>query len=183
MEFNYSLYPGRNKRIINYVQKDLEPKITIVTAYYNGHKYIDETINSVLNQTFPLWEMIIVNDGSTDGESIKKLEEIKNIDGRIRIINKENSGPGDSRDLGAKNSSESSKYLLFLDCDDLISSTYLECAYLTLETNKDATWAYEDTVNFGELEFLWQKKFSTEIEKKENLLVMTALIGKKHFLK
>lgn len=181
MEFNYSLYPGKERKQINYEKKEIEPKITIVTAYYNGHKYIDETVNSVLNQTFPFWEWIIVNDGSTDEESIKKLEEIKKIDKRIKIINKENSGPGDSRDLGAKNSSKTSNYLLFLDSDDLLKNTYLECAYITLETNKNAAWAYCDTVNFGEQDFLWRKKFSTEIEKKENLLVLTALIRKEAF--
>ena len=181
MEYNYNLYPGRERKHFNYIEKEIEPKITIVTAYYNGHKYIDETINSVLNQTFPFWEMIIVNDGSNDEESLKKLEEIKNIDKRIKVLNKKNSGPAESRDLGAKNSSDSSKYLLFLDCDDLIENTYLECAYITLETNKNASWAYTDTVNFGEQEFLWQKKFKTEIEKKENLLVLTALIRKEAF--
>ena len=74
MEFNYDLYPGRKREIEKYEIENIEPKITIVTAYYNGHKYIDETINSVLNQTFPYWEWIIVNDGSTNEESIKKLK-------------------------------------------------------------------------------------------------------------
>ena len=181
MEFNYNLYPGRKREINKYEFDEKNPKITIVTAYYNGHKYIDETINSVLNQTFPYWEWIVVNDGSNNEESLKKLDEIQKIDQRIRVINKENSGPGESRDLGAKNSSNSSEYLLFLDCDDLLEKTYLECAYIALETNKGASWAYSDTVNFGEMEFLWQKKFDAEIEQKENLLVLTALIRKEAF--
>jgi len=181
MEFNYSLYPGRKREKIEYEIDKVEPKITIVTAYYNGHKYIDETINSVLDQTFPYWEWLIVNDGSTDKESIKKLNEIQKIDKRIKVINKKNGGLAETRDYGAKKSSKSSQYLFFLDDDDLINKTYLECAYITLETNKEAAWAYTDLTNFGGQEILWAKYFDSEIEKKENLLVATALIRKKDF--
>jgi len=178
--FNYQLYPGRKKDIIEFENTE-EPKITIVTAYYNGHKYIDQTINSVLNQTFPCWEWIIVNDGSTQEESLNKLKEIEKIDNRIKIVNKENSGLAATRDYGAKLASESSEYLLFLDDDDLINRTYLECAYWTLQTNEDATWAYTDVINFEGMEYKWIKYFDSEIEKKENLLVATALIRKKDF--
>jgi len=181
MEFNYNLYPGKEKNIRDYEKNNIEPKITIITAYYNGHKYIDETINSVLNQTFPYWEWLIVNDGSTDEESIKKLKDIEKIDERIFVINKENGGLAETRDYGANRANESSKYLFFLDDDDVIEKTYLECAYITLETNKDAAWAYTDLVNFGGQEFLWTKYFDCEIEKEENLLVATALIRKKDF--
>ena len=62
--FNYQLRPGRKKEMIKFERKgNSEPQITIITAYFNGDRYIDETINSVLNQTFPDWEWIIVNDG------------------------------------------------------------------------------------------------------------------------
>ena len=63
--FDYQLHPGRKKEIIEFEENKIKPEITIVTAYYNGNTYIDETINCVLNQTFPYWEWIIVNDGST----------------------------------------------------------------------------------------------------------------------
>ena len=115
--FNYQLYPGRKNEIIEFENQE-KPRITIVTAYYNGHKYIDQTINSVLNQTFPCWEWIIVNDGSTEQESLNKLKEIEKIDNRIKIVSKENSGLAATRDYGAKLASESSEYLFFLDDDD-----------------------------------------------------------------
>lgn len=182
MKNNYSLYPGRKREPIDFEKIDItKPEITIVTAYYNGGKYIDETINSVLNQTFPAWEWIIVNDGSTDKKSIEKLKEIEKIDNRIRVINKKNSGASDTRDYGAKQANENSKYLFFLDDDDVINKTYLECAYWTLQTNKDASWAYTDLLNFQGAEFEWIKYFSLETEKKENLLVLTALIKKEDF--
>ena len=44
MEFNYNLYPGRKRKIIEFESNSREPKISIITAYYNGHKYIDETL-------------------------------------------------------------------------------------------------------------------------------------------
>ena len=178
--FDYKLYPGRKKENLEFEQIG-NPKITIITAYYNGHRYIDETIQSVLNQTFPCWEWIIVNDGSTQEESLEKLKEIEKIDNRIKVVHKENSGLAATRDYGAELASESSEYLIFLDDDDLINKTYLECAYWTLQTNKDASWAYADVVNFQGMEYKWIKYFNSEIEKKENLLVATALIRKKDF--
>lgn len=183
MEFNYNLYPGRKRELIEFEEQNVEPKISIITAYYNGHKYIDETINSVLNQTYPYWEWLIINDGSTNEESLKKLEEIKNIDRRIKVINKENEGPARARDFGVNKSSEKSEYIVFLDCDDLIEKTYLECTYLALETNKEMSWAYTDVVNFGKQEFLWQKEFDVSAEKKDNLLILTSMIRKKDFLR
>ena len=179
--FDYKLEPGKERKIIKFKETEFKPKITIITAYYNGHKYIDQTINSVLNQTFPFWEWIIVNDGSTNEESINKLKEIEKIDKRIKVLSKENSGLAATRDYGAYKSDKNSEYLFFLDDDDLIHPTYLECAYATLQTNKEAAWAYTDVVNFEGMEFKWIKWFDSEVEKKENLLVATALIRKKDF--
>lgn len=181
MSFNYNLRPDKN---INQNEYDINydnPVITIVTAYYNGDKYIDETIRSVLNQTFSEWEWLIVNDGSTSEESIEKLKEIEKIDKRIKVLNKKNGGLAETRDYGAERASKSSKYLIFIDDDDLINNTYLECAYWTLETNIDATWAYTDLANFEGEEYIWRKDFDSDIEQKENLLVATALIRKEDF--
>ncbi len=179
--FDYSLEPGKERKITKYKETVDKPKITIVTAYYNGHQYIDQTINCVLNQTFPFWEWIIVNDGSTNKDSVEKLKEIEKIDKRIKVLTKENSGLAATRDYGANQSDENAEYLFFLDDDDLIHPTYLECAYATLQTNKDAAWAYTDVVNFEDMEFKWIKWFDSEMEKKENLLVATALIRKRDF--
>ena len=71
--------------------------------------------------------------------------------------------------------------IYFLDDDDVINKTYLECAYWTLQTNKSASWAYSDLLNFQGQESRWIKYFDSEIEKEENLLVVTALIRKEDF--
>ena len=182
MDIDYNLIPGR-KKINNYKFKEQNAVISIITPYFNVNKYIDDTFNSVLNQTFPYFEWIIVDDGSTDKNSLEKLDELKNIDNRIKIYHKKNEGPAAARDFGVRKTADSSKYLLFLDADDLINETYLECAYWTLETNPKASWAFCDTVNFGEEESIWRKWYNPFKMLHDNILVMTALIRKEAFLK
>lgn len=180
---NYTLYPGRKNNIRDFEVNQFIPLISIITPFFNSDKYIEETANSVLNQTFPFFEWIIIDDGSENSESLIKLEQIQKRDKRIKVFHKENSGPSETRDFGAKKSSKESKYLFFLDADDLINKTYLECAYWTLETNKNASWAYTDTVNFEEEEYTWKKWFNPDIERRENLLVLTSLVRKDDFFK
>lgn len=178
--FDYSLQPGM-KLVQQNEYKRREPIISVIIPFYNDKKYIEQTINSVLNQTFPYYEIIIVDDGSKDEEGLKKLEEILKLDDRIMVYHKKNEGPSVARDFGASKSSKTSKYLIFLDSDDLIEPTYLECAYWTLETNKNASWAYTDSLGFEGNEYLWNKWFDSEKMKRENILVNTALIRKEHF--
>jgi glycosyltransferase involved in cell wall biosynthesis len=179
--FDYSQMPGISRKSEYEVVENKEPVISIVTAFWNGGKYLEQTANSILNQTYPYWEWLIVDDGSTDEESLRIIENVSRLDSRIRLLHKENGGLAETRDYGAKNSNPSSKYFVFLDEDDLIDKTYLECAYWTLETNPDATWAYTDVVNFDGEKYIWKKWFEVEIEKKENLLVATAMIRKNDF--
>ncbi|SKA88581.1 Glycosyltransferase involved in cell wall bisynthesis [Caloramator quimbayensis] len=95
--------------------------ISVIIPLYNKEKYILRSVNSVLNQTYRNFELIIVNDGSTD-DSIKIINKIS--DNRIRIINQQNSGVSVARNNGVLNS----KYNLiaFLDADDEWQSDFLE---------------------------------------------------------
>jgi len=179
---NYELYPGRKLNKKNFIDNEVKPIISIIMPFYNSKKYIQETVNSVLNQTYPFFELIIVNDGSTDKESLEILENIERQDTRIKVYHNQNRGVSYSRDYGATKSSESVKYLFFLDDDDVINSTYLECAYWTLETNKDASWAYTDLVNFYGKCFEWIKWFDIDKVKKENFLVVTAMVRKSDYI-
>ena len=179
--FNYELQPGKELKPFNF-EKKYEPIISIVMPFYNEKDHIEQTVNSVLNQTFPAWELIIVDDGSTDEEALKGLEEIAKKDERIHVYHKENSGPADTRDFAVSKSSESAKYICTLDSDDLIDKTYLEIAYFTLETNPKATWTYTDSVGFGNVEYTWNKGFSSNKLKKVNELTVNAVIKKEDFL-
>ena len=179
--FNYELQPGKELKPFNF-EKKYEPIISIVMPFYNEKDHIEQTVNSVLNQTFPAWELIIVDDGSTDEEALKGLEKIAKKDERIHVYHKENSGPADTRDFAVSKSSESAKYICTLDSDDLIDKTYLEIAYFTLETNTKATWAYTDSIGFGNVEYTWNKGFSSNKLKKVNELTVNAVIKKEDFL-
>ncbi|HHW59923.1 MAG: glycosyltransferase [Bacteroidales bacterium] len=103
-----------NKNISN-------PLVSIIIPVYNGEKYIAETIQSVIDQTYENWELIIVDDGSTDNTSniVKKFN-----DTRIIYIKKNNTGVSDTRNIGAKMSK--GNFLCFLDADDVWLSKNLE---------------------------------------------------------
>lgn len=182
MEFDYSLEPGRKLKRIGETVEKIEPQVTVVTPFYNTRKeLIQETANAVLNQTYPYFEWLIIDDGSTNEKSLEDLKEIEKMDERIKVFHKQNEGLAQTRDYGARKACESSKYILFIDDDDKISNTFMECAYWTLETNKGATWAYADSVGFGAQEYVWRKWYNPEREKKENRLVSTNFIRKKDF--
>ena len=99
------------------------PLISVVIPAYNAEQFLDETLESVLSQTYENWECIIVNDGSTDNtESIAKKWCEK--DARFCYFYKENSGVSDTRNLGIKEAR--GEYIAFLDADDLYMSNFLE---------------------------------------------------------
>ena len=158
MKINYKLMPGKQKNKIEFEENiEKKPIVSIITPYYNGEKYIDQTANSILNQTFPFFEWIIIDDDSPNKEAKEKLEKIGKMDKRIKILHKENGGPARARDYGVKNADKNSEYLLFLDSDDLICDTFIECTYLALKMHPKASWAYADVINFDGQEFLWRK--------------------------
>lgn len=163
--------------------KKNNPIISIITPYFNGQDYIEETAKSVLRQTFSDFEWIIVDDGSSkEGKEI--LKKIQKMDSRIKVFSNSYSsrGPAQARDFGIRNSSKSSKYIVFLDADDLYNKTFLECSYWTLETHPEASWAYTDSINFGAKNFLWRKWYDVEWELKENILLVSACVRKADLL-
>ena len=181
MKYDYTLTPNKN-RYINYnIKDDYSPKISIITASYNTKEYIFETADSVLHQTYPWFEWIIVDDGSKDKKSIEILEKLTKKDKRIKVYTKKNGGASAARNYGCKMASKTSEYYIFLDDDDLLETNYVECTYFALENNPDAAFAYTNSVGFGEIEYLWDKKFDIEKQMKENMLVLTALIRKETF--
>ena len=78
MKYDYSKKPGQKIEIIGEIENKEKPTISIVTPFYNGGKTLMETVNAVLSQTYPYFEWVIVDDGSKDEESLKKLAEVEN---------------------------------------------------------------------------------------------------------
>lgn len=176
MKFNFELEPGKELEVNDY--NDHLPLISVIIPFYNDGKYIRQSVYSVLNQTFPYFEIIIVDDGSKDKDSLKELDVVSKLDNRIKVFHKVNEGLAATRDYGANVASECTKYYLFIDSDDLIEKTFMECAYWSLETNKDAGWAYSDSVGFDAMNYTWNKWFSSKKEKKTNELLALSLVRK-----
>jgi len=105
-------------------------KISVISPVYNGQKYIKNFIKSLNNQTFKDFELLLINDGSTDNtfEIAKKELEKTNIN--YKIINKKNGGQSSARNLGIKKSK--GDYICFLDSDDTIQKDYLRNLYNTI---------------------------------------------------
>lgn len=111
-----------------------QPLVSIITPAYNAEKYIAETIQSVINQTYKNWELIIIDDGSTDNTS-KIINSFK--DKRILLSYQKNQGVSVARNLGL--SLVQGKYITFLDADDILPPRSLEVRvnYLELHPNID----------------------------------------------
>ncbi len=104
----------------------------MIIPVYNGESFIEETINSVLNQTFKDFELIIVNDGSTDN-TLSILAQFE--DERISLYSKKNEGVSIARNFGFLKSK--SKYIAFLDADDLWDEERLQLTIQFLDENED----------------------------------------------
>lgn len=99
------------------------PLVSIIVPVYNIEKYISKCIESVLSQTFKDWELILVDDGSTDNSG-KICDEYALKDNRIKVIHKENEGVTATRDRGVKEAQ--GEFLFFIDGDDYITDNALE---------------------------------------------------------
>lgn len=110
----------------------MNPLVSVIVPCYKQAQYLSETLDSVLAQTYPYWECIIVNDGSPDDtEEIAKIYCAK--DNRYKYVCQENQGVSAARNNGIARSR--GEYILPLDGDDLIAPTYLEKAIPIMSQN------------------------------------------------
>ena len=101
-------------------------KISVIIPCYNCSETIEKVIDSVVNQTYAVHEIICINDGSIDNTA-KILDDFSHKDCRIKILNQENLGAGNARNKGL--SIATGKYLLFADSDDYFESNCLQSFY------------------------------------------------------
>lgn len=101
--------------------KKMKVKISVVIPVYNSEKYIRRCVDSVLAQTYQEWELVLVDDGSTDN-SLSILQEYESKDERIKVIHQNNAGPGIARNIGIQY--VSGDYIVFIDSDDIIKKDY-----------------------------------------------------------
>lgn len=120
------------------------PKVSVIIPTYNRKDYVTEAIDSVLNQTYKDFEVIVVDDGSTDGTGEILKEKYRN---KIRYFYKENGGCASARNYGIRNAL--GKYIAFLDSDDKYLPKKLEDQVGILEENKQYGFVSSDIIILG----------------------------------
>lgn len=163
--------------------------VSIIVPMYNAEKYVEDTINSVINQTYTNWEMLIVNDNSTDN-SLEIVKKYAKNDSRIKIYNNDkNLGVVKSRNKMIEKSN--GQFIAFLDSDDYWSSDKLEKQVSHMRNNNlciSGTSYYQIYENSEKIVKIKTKKELTYTDMLKNnylgcLTVMydTSRIGKKYF--
>ena len=179
MAFDFTKEPGR-VLLDRQLNTEGTPLVSIITPYYNAGTYFEQTFNCVMNQTFPWFEWIIVNDGSTKQEDVALVEQLAATDKRVRVLHKENGGISTARNMGIKDAK--TDIIIPLDADDLIVPTFVEVLYWGLYYNPEYTWCYTDNVGFQNQEYLWRKPFDAELLKTYNFLTYCGAIRKSALL-
>lgn len=129
-------------------------KVSIITASYNYENYIRETIESVIAQTFENWEMIIVDDGSTDN-SVEVIKSYAAKDERIKLFQHENGvnkGLAETLKTGIRYAS--GEWVAFVESDDSLKPDYLEKKLAIAEKYPDAGLIFNALDMFGEQEII-----------------------------
>lgn len=161
------------------MSKKPSPFISVIMPCYNHGKYLSEAIESVITQNYDNWELIIVDDGSTDNSSEVAKHYVEK-DNRISYIYQRNAGPSAARNRGVKKSR--GKYLHFLDGDDKISSKYLSTSVAYMENHKECKVFYSRCKFFGEREMEFHLNY---IDYKhllcQNSIVMACVIRREDF--
>jgi len=139
-------------------------KISIISPCYNAEQYLPEMIKSILQQSYKNFELIIVNDGSTDN-SLQIIKNYKNLDSRIILIDQKNSGkPSIARNVGIKKSS--GQIITFLDSDDIYDPNRLNLIITAFSMNPtinvvihdyDRISAHGDKLTDGIISSKWQE--------------------------
>lgn len=108
------------------------PLISVVIPVYNGEKYIEKTINSILKQEYKNIEILVINDGSVD-DTAQVVTRLVEKDKRLRLINQKNAGVSTARNVGIDHSK--GKYIAFVDGDDLVTEDYISHLYSVMAHN------------------------------------------------
>lgn len=160
----------------------MKKKVSVIIPCYNQGIYVEETIISVLNQTYSNIEIVLIDDGSND---LKTIEILKHISGKykekIKIKRTENQGLAMARNNGIQIST--GEYILPLDSDDKIHETYIEKAVEILKDNEIGV-VYSIAEFFGEKTGIWPlEDFSYDNMLRENVVFCSAVFRKSDYEK
>ena len=161
------------------------PLVSIITPVYNGKQYLSEAIESALAQTYQNFELLIVNDGSTDNSKVIITSSL--CDPKIRYFEQQNAGVAAARNLALRNAN--GKYIGFLDQDDLWLPDKLSTQIEFLETNQEIAFVHSrqsyiqaDGTPIADYPKDWVSdlhgKCFTELFKRNRIAVLTVLLRK-----
>jgi len=134
------------------------PKITVVMPVFNTEAYIDRAVKSILDQTFENFELLVINDGSTDG-SLSRLEQWASKDHRLRVISQVNRGASAARNVGI--SQAKGNFIYFMDSDDILHKDALDTCYEYCRRDQmDFVFFDAETLNDGAFNAAFVEKFN-----------------------
>lgn len=119
--------------------------LSIIVPVYNTQKYLSDCIESIINQSFSSWELLLIDDGSSDNSGLI-CDKYASIDSRIRVFHKDNGGVSSARNLGIQKAL--GEWITFIDADDLVESTFLEGLLIPTITNKDLDFVHGGCTNY-----------------------------------
>lgn len=146
-------------------------KVSVIMPCYNDGKYIEEAVESVFAQTYKNIELIVIDDGSDEQETIDILNKLGD---RIVLLKTNHLRPAGARNFGITRAT--GKYILPVDSDDKIDSTYVEKAVEILEKNQNIGVVYCEADLFGEKSGKWDlPSYSFDKMLLDNVVFVTAL--------
>lgn len=151
---------------------DGQPLVSVIIPYYNRGSTIDETIESLRWQTFKNFEVLVVDDGSTEQLSIEKSKHLDFKGLHAEVISQQNRGVAAARNNGISKSR--GQYIICLDSDDLIDPTYIEKCVLLLETDPNIDLVTTDMKIFGVTNMVYKQGSYNPLNLIENNMVTTA---------
>ncbi|MCK5460777.1 glycosyltransferase [Candidatus Gracilibacteria bacterium] len=155
------------------------PVVSIVIPFFNHGKFLEETLESLLDQTFQDFEILVIDDASTDNVSLEILKELEKKYDTIKIFhNKKNSGPAFSRNFGVKQAL--GEFILPIDADDKIEKTFLEKALFLLKKHPKVHFIYPYIQHFDGDDMVYKtwNPYNFYEELFENKLCICSLIRK-----
>ncbi len=147
-------------------------KVSIIMPCYNDGQYILEAIQSVREQTYTNWELIIIDDNSDDSDTVNIINSIH--DPQILVLHSDHLRPAGARNYGIEHAT--GKYILPVDSDDTIDKTYIEKAVNVIESSPDTGIVYCKADLFGEKSGPWDlPEYSFKSMLLDNIVFVTAL--------
>lgn len=161
--------------------KDTAPSISVIVPVYNAEKYLDRCFSSILGQTFTDFELLLVDDGSTDSSG-DICDRLAQSDSRVRVIHKPNGGVSSARNVGIDKSI--GKKIVFVDADDDIPINALESF---IEYDEDLVISnmiiiYEEPIKLNiDNQIFQSSEYHELIEKYHNTTILRAVYGKLYY--